>query len=103
MLVRVCVNYRNTKTFLCGNVDGKKLLVYKLLASQLERECRLEKKNQDPALGLMAYALMWSFSHTSHRFGHDSSSPIAVTSIAIADKKSWPDRWFTWLKLCVRA
>ena len=79
MLVRVYVNYGNPKTFLCGNVDGKQLLVYKLLASQLEREWRLEKTNQDLALGLVAYALMWSFSLTSHQFGHDSSSLFAVT------------------------
>ena len=34
-----------------------------------------EKKNHDLVPELVAYALMWSFSHTSHQCGRDSLSP----------------------------
>ena len=39
---------------------------------------RLGRKNHDPAPKLVAYALTRSFSHASHRSGHDSLSPIAA-------------------------
>ena len=37
---------------------------------------RLEKKNHNPVSELVAYALMQTFSHASHRCGHNSLSPI---------------------------
>ena len=40
----------------------------------------MEKKNNDLEPELVAYALMWSFSHASHQCGHDSSSPIGWRS-----------------------
>ena len=38
-------------------------------------------KKNDLAPELAAYALMWSFSHTSHHCSHDSSPPIAVYTV----------------------
>ena len=42
---------------------------------------RLEKENRDPVPELVAYALMPSFSHASHRCGHTSLSPIAMYTV----------------------
>ena len=60
--------------------------VYKLLASQLEMEWRLEKKNRDPAPEHVAYALTQSFSHASHRSGHNVlfSIPIDIATFLCA-------------------
>ena len=50
------------------------------LTTQLESDNQ-KKKNHDLVLKLAAYTLTQSFSHASHQFGHDSSSPIAVYTV----------------------
>ena len=52
-------------------------LVYRLLASQLEKEWQLKRKNHDQELKPVTYALTQSFSHASQS-GHNSLSPIAI-------------------------
>ena len=47
------------------------------------------KKECDPLPKLVAYALMWSFSHASHRSSHDSLSPIVVPHL-------WPFPFKLW-------
>ena len=41
----------------------------------------LEKRNHVLVPELMAYAIMWSFSHASHHCGHNSSPPIAICTV----------------------
>ena len=44
--------------------------LYRLLASQLEREMASREKERDTAPELVAYALLQCFSHASHQSGH---------------------------------
>ena len=61
-----------------------KTSIYKLLANYTAWKWRLgKKKNHDLVLDLMAYALMWSFSHACHRSSHESLSPIAVYTVVV--------------------
>ena len=52
-------------------------LVSASLTTQLESD-NWRKRTMTPPPELVAYTLTQSFSHASHRCGHDSLSPIAI-------------------------
>jgi len=45
------------------------------------RKVMIGERTRDLALKLVAYTLTWSFSHASHRSGHNYSPPIAVDMV----------------------
>ena len=53
---------------------------------------QLEKKNQDPALELVAYVQTRKFSYASHRCGHDSLSLITIDMVTGKAKMLQPLR-----------
>ena len=91
-------------TVLSRNVQGKRVIELFLSVSICKLACTCKfalttqfeesgEKDHDPAPEIVAYALTRSFSHASHRSGHDSSSPIAVDMVTGVSLFAGLDYW----------